>query len=521
MKHTQDTSRRIGRRTRATAVAIAVLGASAAAHAAVGARVLLQQWNPLTPKQQNVVTLVNDPSVVSDSVQKAWNEARPRLCAQLQAVMGRGGAAGGQTLRDITCLLDPAATFAVTSAGANSMMVNLAISGYVEATSTTPTALGSYADPRFSLALTGHLQMTLAVQADPNHTLRFDKVQFTLGHATIDSHNLSGDILKFVADTLIPFFGGPNYKQMAENAINAIGVEISGRFNNALAPVNSQLRGPSGSVRVGVWGKPDAIIIAFGPRELTPPAGGTMTGTLHTRPGQPAGDPDCASLAITASVQTGPAPLRDPGGYYEPADAPVRQVGTYSAQSAGNGACRYRVSGLAAGWPNELKTRSCGSAGAGHARIGLVGEGWDGHLVVPQPSADRNYFIESPLECAQGYAQAQAVPQKRVTPGDPMVHWDAAALTATPSRVTPSLVPSKPAAAVTAVVSAAPGAPAAFGTTALTSMSSPSALGQANRVALNPQPLPPKATAIGRLAAPAQGSTTAAAPALNWGAVGR
>ena len=47
-------------------------------------------------------------------------------------------------------------------AGQNALRATFAISGYVEATSTTPTVFGSYADPRFSVALTAKLALTLA-----------------------------------------------------------------------------------------------------------------------------------------------------------------------------------------------------------------------------------------------------------------------------------------------------------------------------------------------------------------------
>ena len=143
---------------------LALLTCAIDAHAATGARVLLQVWSPLTPDQQNVVALVDQPSMVSDSLQDAWMRARPRICEQLKLKMGAGGAAAGQTLYDITCLLDEHAALEVAPAGQNALHASFAFGGAVEATSTTPTALDSYADPRFSLSLTAKLDLTLAVQ---------------------------------------------------------------------------------------------------------------------------------------------------------------------------------------------------------------------------------------------------------------------------------------------------------------------------------------------------------------------
>ena len=547
--------------SRAARAACAALGAGlltvavGSAHAAVGARVLVQEWNPMTPDQQRVVTLVNDASVVSDAVQRAWNEARPRLCAQLKATMGKGGAAGGQTLRDIDCVLDPVANFSVASAGKNALTIRLAIGGYVAATSTTPTVLGSYADPRFSLGLTGHMLMTLSVQPDINQTLRFDRVVFSLSDANIDSHNFSGDILKFVVDDLIPFFRGPNFKRMAENAINSLSIDVAGLFNTALAPVNVKLRGPSGLVRVGVWGKPDAIVVAFAPREVTPPGGGTLSGSFHAAPNLPVSlkqqSPDCAAMVITASVQTGPAPLLDPGGML--GDAPMRQVGSFSAQPSGAGECRYRIVNLAAGLPHKLQTRSCKQA-----KFALRGEGWNGHLITPNPSVERNFIMESPLACVDVAVLQNNKPTMRVDPGDPGVRFSNPALAVLQHNV----LQGQAATPATAVVVATPVRNAAFASTAPATTSAafaaaapaqttstlnrtslvhadrvslnpqplPPGGGQAGaRVSLNPQPLPPRSfTTVKPMASTLNSPTQAAAPAvapqqgaLNWGAAPR
>ena len=50
---------------------IALLTGAASSHAAIGARVLVQEWSPLAPSEQRVRVLANDPSAVSDAVQKA------------------------------------------------------------------------------------------------------------------------------------------------------------------------------------------------------------------------------------------------------------------------------------------------------------------------------------------------------------------------------------------------------------------------------------------------------------------
>jgi hypothetical protein len=403
----------------------------------VGARVLVQVWSPLSPKQQTVQVLVDDKSLVSDQVQKAWTQARPQICAALLGVMGKGGFAGGQTLYDLKCLLDERTSFTVANSGPGALAVTLAVGGAVEATSTTPTALGSYADPRFSLALRAHLNLAVSVQPDPAQTLRVDSAAFTLSDAAIDSHNFSGDVLKFVADDLLPFFGGPQFRKLAEGAINSVEIDTKGRFNTALAPINAKLRGPSDFVRVAVWGRPNAIIVAFGPKPLTPPSDGTMFGALRWDASHPVAPGACDSFSVAATVQTGPAPLRDPNGYFEPAEAPMRQVGAYQPMRAlAANECRYKLSGLAGGWPNEVVARS--SIGATkvsgnslyRVKFSVVGDGWDGHTVVPQPSAERNYVVRGAATGEASLDAGAAAKAGMRSPADPVVN--PAALATTP-----------------------------------------------------------------------------------------
>ncbi|MEO8524799.1 MAG: hypothetical protein ABI460_08780 [Caldimonas sp.] len=508
----------------------ALLGAAGAAQAAVGVRVLLQEWNPLTPKQQPVRTLVDDRSAVSDALQAAWTRARPLICRQLTNEMSRGGAAHGETLHDIKCELDETPQFAVATSGPNRLTATVAIGGYVEASSTTPVPLqqGS-TDPRFSIALKANLALTLAVQPDPNHTLRVDKAQFSLSNATLDSHNLTGDLLKFVVDDLVPFFGGPNYKQMAENAVNGVAVNLAGEFNSALTPVNAKLRGPSTAVRVGAWGKPDAIVVAFGPRELPAPGGGSMFGALRWDANRVGAPSNCDTFSIDAAVQTGPAPLRDPSGYYEQGDAPMRKVGSFQLQpGSAKGECRYRVNGLAAAWPNEISAHSSVGAGksAGNSihstSYALAGDGWDGKNVVPQPSAERNYVIRVSLNGSATVDPSAQLKHGSVNPGDPRINpadrvgstvFTPAATRAATLGQAPATLPSGSLASRTARSSMAttPMVTAPIATT-LSPLASRSALQRGSAISLNPQPLPPGPDPD------AQASTLTAKPVLRWGA---
>ena len=138
-----------------------VLAMQSAAMAAVDARVLVQVWDPTTPEKQGL-QVRNEPNLVSDQIQKAWTQARPKICAALLGEISKPGFAAGLSLRDIKCLLDQRADFTVANSGPSALAVSLAVGGAVEATSTSPDPLGSWADPRFSLAVRARAYLSRA-----------------------------------------------------------------------------------------------------------------------------------------------------------------------------------------------------------------------------------------------------------------------------------------------------------------------------------------------------------------------
>lgn len=383
-----------------SAACVALLGAAGTADAATGARVLVQAWNPVTPDNPNVQTLVDQPTLVSDSLQDAWTRVRPALCREISGQLGVGGLAHGQTLYDITCILDERPEFEVAAMQGNALSVKLGMGFYLEATSTVPDPFGSYADPRVSIAAKAHLQLTLQVQADRNHTLRVAKALFSISDATLDSHNAIGDIAKYIASDLSDFFLGIDFKTVAENAINSQSIDLAQQFDGTLGPVNDVLSGPSDYVRVGVSGAQNYITVAFAPREFVPITTGSMRGVVRWDPNQFTPTNGCQSFDIRATVQTGPVPLLTPN-----AEAPMRPVGSFQATPAGDAACAFTLSGLAAGWPNILTPHVAGlprgGTGSSLYRVsyGLMGDNWGGRVVVPQPVADnRNYLVARSID---------------------------------------------------------------------------------------------------------------------------
>src|SRR5690348_12298184 len=111
------------RRPWAILVVAACGGAAATAQAAIGARVLVQQWSPLAPDRQSVSVQLDQPSLVSDSFIAIWPRVRVSLCQAIVRQLGVPGVAAGATLRDIQCNLDPNPSLAVRQNGTNSIAV--------------------------------------------------------------------------------------------------------------------------------------------------------------------------------------------------------------------------------------------------------------------------------------------------------------------------------------------------------------------------------------------------------------
>jgi len=407
---------------------MALLVCAPAANAATGARVLVQAWDPRAPDQQNVITVADQPTVVSDVLNHLWaTNLRPQICPKIAGVLGVGGIAAGQTLYDIDCETDEQGALDVRTAGPNALIATFAVGGYIAATSTTPTALGSYADPRVSVAIKGKVELTLAVQPSSEQTLLVTQARFTLNNASLDSHNFAGDILEFVVDDLVPFFGGSNFKTRAEDAVNEVSEDFASDANTELSPVNAVLKGPSELVRVGVVANAGYISVAFAPRELQPITTGSMSGLLRWDGTQFGPRNGCQSFDIRATVQTGPVPV-----FTANAEAPTRQVGVFEATPWGANACQFTLSGLAVGWPNVLTARLVDRAAARSAgsslyqvRYSLSGDGWDGRKVIPQPTAtNRNYVVARSLDAnaaasgdfSSARRQAEARSNPRVNP---------------------------------------------------------------------------------------------------------
>src|SRR5262249_54075588 len=144
-----------------------------------------------------------------------------------------------------------------------------------------------------SVTASAQFVLGLAVQTDPNQPLVITTAALTFANASIDSHNFSADVIKFLDSTMIPTFNAlcsaqtrdicihaRTQQQKAIAFIDSTNFPRPAQFNGALAAINARLRGPAQYARIGLWGRSSAITIAFAP-DLPVPNNGSMSGAIR------------------------------------------------------------------------------------------------------------------------------------------------------------------------------------------------------------------------------------------------
>ncbi len=178
--------------------------------------------------------------LLRSSTESAWADARPRLEKQLKDLLGQGDLIHeGFTLYDITLNISPDLSYSIDRTAPGDLMITVTTGGnYVEATSTQPTAAGSWADPRVSVSFGLTFSYVLDI---PPVTGAVSATGFSNARVldpVADSHNLIADIGFFLND-VISFFGGPNLIQSVESVVASM--NFAPLINNALAPLNAEL----------------------------------------------------------------------------------------------------------------------------------------------------------------------------------------------------------------------------------------------------------------------------------------
>ncbi len=381
----------------ATALLLGGPATAQPAGGAIGLRVLVQPWNPLTD-EDSVRMPVNDPVAISAGVARAWQESRQHLVDYVVGQLGRGDLiAPGVTLQDIRVSVgEPRLALQRVSGGGDqpvTMRVELRIPGVgIEATSTTPTPLGSWADPRCSAQADLTLSLGMVLDTSGAALLRIDRAAsrqpLTLSNFSWDSQNFPCDVIKeavglFGAEGIIRrHVEDPDQVAFVAETMLALLEGAFGELNGLVASA-----APPDLSRVAVWldSVPGGqrLAVLFGVRGPVPDTGprATISGTLRLAGVNPTGL-NCAALPVTADRKAGPRPVLNANGTL--GEAPLERLAVNAqcdAAALGRGrSVAYRVSGLSATFPNVLTfTGAAGRCAPGQvekAGVMFVPQGW-------------------------------------------------------------------------------------------------------------------------------------------------
>src|SRR5215510_7656201 len=133
--------------------------------------VKLEKWStsPSNVNQADITGILDNGTLFVDGVNAGWRQARGPACTQLRQALGKSDMIGrGVTLYNIDCRPAPAGSLQVRRMGDEIRIDYLLRGNTVQFTSTTPTLLGKYADPRvsvdFDLALAARIKIPSLTQ---------------------------------------------------------------------------------------------------------------------------------------------------------------------------------------------------------------------------------------------------------------------------------------------------------------------------------------------------------------------
>lgn len=522
-------------RTATASIATALLaGLAATSHAAVGAKLILQGWEPWNDNRQPTSVPINDPNFVSGPLAEFWVRAQGPICDAFRQRLARPDMLHrGVTLHNISCQFNAADIRLLPLSSNRAKLVILLPSSRISASSTTPNlsqlgadapligdlGLPGGADPRFSVSVDAQFELDVEIGDAPRPLLTVHQARFKLKHADARGENISGKLAEWVASKVVPFFGGPDFERLAEGLLDGLGADYTRQAQQALNAVNSRVAAYAQYVRVQTWMSASRIAIAMQPRDLpTPALRGEMRGVLHDQTvaaRQSAQHEACQGFRVSAEYQAAPRPIINPDRLDELGPARMVAVGSFSApQRLRDGACTYSVTGLASGVTNYVKATHP-SVGRGSGSLirnsaVLLARGWDGHSVTPQPlAANRDYVLASDLRGEVGVVQLD--PRKRFI--DPIIERSRLRMSR-PGAAQALPLPQK--LPVLSQMAAAQLRPAKAPSAAVTAIGS-AVTSIGSTIALNPQPLPPKLEPLATVTADAAVLRTGSTGALAIG----
>lgn len=416
-----------------------------------GVRIIVTQWNPAAPAVQKDDVVLDRPGLIGNALNAGWADARGPVCDALKAEAGRPNRLGpGFSLYNIECSMAPSGTLTITGASGAIVSMSFRLPGNTfKGTSTQPSAAGSYADPcaSFHYDLVAKTSLHLDTLAVDTFAVSIENV------SRPDSCNVAGDIALFAASAL-HFFGGPDFVAIAQHALERTQGVSTAKLNAAVASFVTPLQNYTARYAVRQqWVRHGDLYFAFAPAYVPQPRAQAMSGDIHIAKAQwLSGVPDCSAFTVTGYVQTGPSPIVDPERMTV-GTAPGADVGVSTTSGTGldlgdHYNCNYIERQLPAGVPIHFIGHSRAATVRGHVQdqVGLAPEGWNGTVALSAYLPNKNFTATLAPQLV-GFGE-RVNTGARVDPGDP-----------------------------------AKGKSLAVATIA----SNPS-----ERVALNPQPLPPK-----------------------------
>lgn len=364
----------------------------------IGLRLLVQPWDSAT--DDDAVRRLDRPGLISGSLAEAWRQAKPGVAEAIIARLGTPDIAPGFTLRDIVLALpDPWVTMQRVSGGGRQpllMRLDLRIAGAeVEATSTTPSPLGSFADPRcrarldlgFSLSLSAGQGAGALMQAGPlpgEPPVRVEGFDWSgenavcsAFRAAVAAFGFEARVRQMVAEGVASSPAAATLLSALQGALGAANAQVAGVVPPQLVRQQAWLTGPQGAQLLSLYFGPDVPLADPAPRA-------TIGGVLRILPlrgiARTEGDPgvDCNRLPLAAERKTGPRPVINPAGELGVAPTEPLPLST-GCSTAPDGSLVHRVSGLSAAFPTLLL-----ATGMSHGCP--QGQAWKTGLVLTFPN---------------------------------------------------------------------------------------------------------------------------------------
>jgi hypothetical protein len=402
----------------AFALALLLTAALPAAAADVGLQTAVEQWSASAPDQASMKVLFDSPSMVSFQVAQTWSQQRDVICQDLKAVVTKSDGFGkGVSGYDVNCAMAETGEFhAFPGNGPNQARFTFKLIGNtLDFTTTTPTVLGSYADPRFKSSY----DVLVTIRAVIQNGAPLLKITQAVGEIQ-NPHVAPGNAVAAIVAAVSPFILQGGIDGVVSNTVAGAKMNLTGRINGALGLANALLKVPDGTKLAGGWVRKEKIYIGFQLLVAVPGSGpGWVSGKLKW-PGLGGKSATCSVFTVKASVPAGPPGVLGPDPWsfasYETHDAGAPPSLPQTATLAGDHfECSYTLGGLPAGVPATLRA----SIGSGSSPGGLVipvmePDGWRGPVT---PNANGRDFKE--VWRSSGISPAMRLSIIKINPGDP------------------------------------------------------------------------------------------------------